>query len=66
MGVGGNMDRARDAVRIVLTHLHARGDEAALYTFDSKLQEVVSFTTDLDRIRALSLAGPAVGHDVAL
>jgi VWFA-related protein len=57
MGVGGNMDRARDAVRIVLSHLRSRGDEAALYTFDSRLQEVVSFTTDLDRIRALSLAG---------
>jgi VWFA-related protein len=57
MGVGGNMDRARDAVRVVLSQLQAHGDEAALYTFDSKLQEVVSFTTDLDRIRALSLAG---------
>ena len=57
MGVGGNMDRARAAVRTVLAHLQARGDEAALYTFDSKLQEVVPFTTDLDRIRALSLAG---------
>jgi VWFA-related protein len=57
MGVGGNMDRARDAVRTILAHLQSRGDEAALYTFDSKLQEVVSFTTDLDRIRALSLAG---------
>ncbi len=57
MGIGGNMDRARDAVRTVLNHLRTRGDEAALYTFDSKMQEVVSFTTDLDRIRALSLAG---------
>lgn len=57
MGVGGNMDRARDAVRDVLTQLHSRGDEAALYTFDSKLQEVVGFTTDVDRIRAVSLAG---------
>jgi len=57
MGVGGNMDRARQAVRTVLTHLQSRGDEAALYTFDSKLQEVVPFTTDLDRIRALTLAG---------
>jgi Ca-activated chloride channel family protein len=57
MGVGGNMDRARDAVRTVLLHLQSRGDEAALYTFDSKLQEVVPFTTELDRIRALSLAG---------
>ena len=57
MGVGGNMDRARDAVRVVVSHLQSRGDEAALYTFDSKLQEVVPFTTELDRIRALSLAG---------
>jgi len=57
MGVGGNMDRAREAVRVVLTHLASRGDEAALYTFDSKLQEVVPFTTDLQRIRTLSLAG---------
>ena len=57
MGVGGNMDRAREAVRVVLSHLQSQGDEAALYTFDSKLQEVVSFTTDLNRIRALSLAG---------
>jgi VWFA-related protein len=57
MGVGGNMDRARSAIRTVLTRLEARGDEAAFYTFDSKLQEVVSFTTDLSRIRAVSLAG---------
>ena len=57
MGVGGNMDRARSAVRTVLAHLRNRGDEAALFTFDSKLQEVVPFTTDLDRIRALTLAG---------
>src|SRR5258705_8134587 len=56
MGVGGNMDRARDAVRVVASHLQSRGDEAALYTFDSTLQEVVPFTTDLDRIRAWSLA----------
>jgi VWFA-related protein len=57
MGVGGNMDRARSAVQSVLAHLQSIGDEAALYTFDSKLQEVVSFTTDLNKIRALSLAG---------
>ncbi len=57
MGVGGNMDRARGAVQAVLAHLQSKGDEAALYTFDSTLQEVVSFTTDLNKIRALSLAG---------
>ena len=57
MGVGGNMDRARSAVQTVLAHLRGPGDEAALYTFDSKLQEVVTFTTEIDRLRALSLAG---------
>jgi len=57
MGVGGNMDRAREAVRLVLSRLESRGDEAALYTFDSKLQEVVPFTTELDRIRKVSLTG---------
>jgi VWFA-related protein len=57
MGVGGNMDRARAAVRTVLEHLKTAGDEAALYTFDSSLHEAVPFTTDLNRIRKLSLAG---------
>jgi VWFA-related protein len=57
MGVGGNMDRARSAVQTVLAHLQSAGDEAALYTFDSELRDVVPFTTGLDRIRALSLAG---------
>jgi VWFA-related protein len=57
MGVGGNMDRAREAVRTVLGHMETRGDEAALYTFDAALHEAVPFTTDLNRIRALSLAG---------
>jgi VWFA-related protein len=51
------MDRARSAVQSVLAHLQSAGDEAALYTFDSELRDVVPFTTDLDRIRALSLAG---------
>jgi len=62
MGVGGNMDRARDAVRVVLSHLQSSGDEAALYTFDSKLQEVVPFTSDLNRIRSLTLAGRPWGQ----
>jgi hypothetical protein len=37
MGVGGNMDRARAAVKSVLASMTSQGDEAALYTFDSKL-----------------------------
>jgi len=57
MGVGGNMDRARAAVRSVLAGMTSQGDEAALYTFDSKLNEVVSFTTELDQIRSVNLAG---------
>ena len=57
MGVGGNMDRARDAVRLVLAQLNKPGDEAAFYTFDSSLREVVSFTSDLEKIRSVSLAG---------
>ena len=57
MGVGGNMDRAREAVRLMLSQLNKPGDEAAFYTFDSSLREVVPFTADLDRIRSVSLAG---------
>jgi len=57
MGVGGNMDRARHAVRTVLAHMQTAGDEAALYTFDSTLHDAVSFTTDLERIRRMTLAG---------
>jgi VWFA-related protein len=33
-----------------------------LYTFDSQLQEVVKFTTDLDRIRRVSLEGKPWGQ----
>jgi VWFA-related protein len=57
MGVGGNMDRAREAVRTVLGQLNKPGDEAALFTFDSSLREVIPFTSDLERIRSVSLAG---------
>jgi VWFA-related protein len=61
MAVGGNMDRARHAVNIAMSNLRRDTDEAALYTFDSKLQEVVTFTTDLDRIRRVSLEGQPWG-----
>ena len=57
MAVGGNMDRARHAVAAVTGLLGAPGDEAALYTFDATMQEVVGFTTDLQRIRRVSLEG---------
>ena len=62
MSVGGNMDRARDAVAVAMRSLGHPTDEAALYTFDSQLQEVVRFTTDLDRVRRVSLEGKPWGQ----
>ena len=61
MAVGGNMDRAREAVAVAMSNLRPSGDEAALFTFDSVLQEVVQFTTDLDRVRQVSLEGTPWG-----
>jgi VWFA-related protein len=61
MSVGGNMQRAREAVSVAMTNLRANEDEAALFTFDSQLQEVVRFTTDLDLVRRVSLAGSPWG-----
>ncbi len=57
MAVGGNMNRARHAVHVVTSLLTRAGDEAALFTFDATLHEVVGFTTDLDRVRRISLEG---------
>ncbi|HWV94415.1 MAG TPA: VWA domain-containing protein, partial [Vicinamibacterales bacterium] len=61
MAVGGNMDRAREAVAVATMNLRAESDEAALFTFDSQLQQVVGFTKDLDRIRRVSLKGTPWG-----
>lgn len=61
MAVGGNIERARAAVALTTRSLEAARDEAALYTFDSKLQEVVPFTTEVDRLRRVSLAGRPFG-----
>jgi VWFA-related protein len=60
MAVGGNMDRARQAVDIALANMRY-GDEAALFTFDSRLEQVVPFTTELERVRAINLAGLPFG-----
>ena len=57
MAVGGNIDRARQAVAVAMGMLSAADDEAALFTFDAKLQEIVSFTKDLDAVRRVSLEG---------
>jgi Ca-activated chloride channel family protein len=61
MAVGGNMDRAREAVSVATMNLREDSDEAALFTFDSDLREVVSFTRDLKRIHRVSLDGTPWG-----
>jgi Ca-activated chloride channel family protein len=62
MAVGGNIDRAREAVAMTMRALRQGADEAALLTFDSDLQEVVGFTSDLDRVRRVSLEGRPWGQ----
>jgi VWFA-related protein len=61
MAVGGNMDRARHAVEVAMGTLRRGDDEAALFTFDARLQEVVGFTKDLDHVRRVSLEGKPWG-----
>jgi VWFA-related protein len=57
MAVANNMDRARLAVNVAMGLLKGGRDEAALYTFDAALQEIVPFTRDVDRVRRLNLEG---------
>ena len=61
MAVGGNMDRAREAVTVATMTLRGQADEAALFTFDSELREVVAFTKDLELIHRVSLKGTPWG-----
>ena len=61
MDVGGNMDRARQAVGMVLTSLRSGSDEAAMFTFDKSLREVVDFSTDLSTVNRVDLAGKPWG-----
>jgi len=62
MAVGGNMERAREAVGLATTSLRDSSDEAALFTFDSKLVQVVEFTKDLAEVRRVSLKGNPWGQ----
>src|SRR6186713_3228003 len=62
MAVGGNMDRAREAVGVAMMNLRSDKDEAALFTFDSELREVVAFTTDTRTIHQVSLRGKPWGQ----
>src|SRR6188472_309276 len=61
LDIGGSMDRAREAVGVAMMNLRAQSDEAALFTFDSELQQVVGFTKDLEEIRRVSLKGTPWG-----
>ncbi len=61
MDVGGNMARAREAVNLALRNLQQDRDEAALFTFDSALMEVHTFTNQLNRITQISLEGKPWG-----
>jgi VWFA-related protein len=62
MAVGGNMDRAREAVAVATMNLRSDSDEGALFTFDSELRQVVPFTTDTRRIHNVSLKGKPWGQ----
>jgi Ca-activated chloride channel family protein len=57
MAVNRNMDRARHAVGVAMSLLNAGRDEAALFTFDATLREVVPFTRDVDLVRRVNLDG---------
>ena len=62
MAVGGNMERARDAIAVATMNLRNSTDEAALFTFDSELREVVGFTTETKKIHNVSLRGKPWGQ----
>jgi VWFA-related protein len=55
MALDRNIDRARRAVEAIAGALQRGRDELALYTFDTVLREVTSFTSALDGIGALEL-----------
>jgi Ca-activated chloride channel family protein len=61
MAVGGNMDRAREAVGVATMNLRGQSDEAALFTFDTELRQVVAFTKELEHVRRVSLKGTPWG-----
>ena len=55
MALDRNIDRARRAVGAIAGSLQRGRDELALFTFDTVLREVTSFTDELDRTGALAL-----------
>ena len=61
MAIDGNIARARSAVRTVIGALQPGRDEAALFSFDTALREIVPFTRDLARFD-LDLPGRPYGR----
>lgn len=61
MAVGGNMERAREAIAMVTMSLRDGHDEAAVFTFDSSLREVFDYTTELSTAHRLNLKGKPWG-----
>ena len=62
MAVDGNIARARRAVRSIIGSLRPGRDEAALFSFDTGLHEIVPFTENLDRLDAAGLTGRPYGR----
>lgn len=62
MAIDRNIVRARGAVRSIVGALQPGRDEAALYSFDSVLREIVPFTEDLARFESADLAGRPYGR----
>ena len=61
MAVGGNMERAREAMGMVTMSLRDGQDEATLFTFDSSLRQVFDYTSDLSTVHRLNLTGKPWG-----
>jgi VWFA-related protein len=61
MTVGPKLRTAREAGRLFLSTVEAGKDEAALFAFDSRLQELRPFTTKLDHVRGSLEALEAFG-----
>lgn len=61
MAVGGNMERAREAIGMVTMSLRDGQDEATLFTFDSSLRQVFDYTSELSTVHRLNLMGKPWG-----
>jgi Ca-activated chloride channel family protein len=57
MAVGGNIERAREALSLAAAGLRPGFDEAAIFAFDAGLHRMVEFTSDVERFRRIRLEG---------